>query len=276
LRRKLGRGVFAGLLFFVGTLVPALGFVNVYPMRFSFVADHFQYLASVGLFALFAAAIVRLPGPQVTIASGSEPKRFPITKSALAFSAVLVLVLGSLTLRQERIYQNPETLWRDMVRKNDQSWMATYNLGLIENRQGNAAKAIELFLRALALKPDDWMVHGTLGIEYIKRGDQKNAESHFRESIRIRPDNCVAMQNLALLLHLQGDNEQSLKYARETVRINPGWCDGHLTLGQTLVGLNRRLEALTEFHEAVRLDPNSETAKRILARFESGGPAKPD
>jgi cytochrome c-type biogenesis protein CcmH/NrfG len=276
LRQKIGRGVLTGLLFFIGTLVPALGFVNIYPMRFSFVADHFQYLASVGVLALVAAAIVRLPGLQVTIASGSEPKRFPITKSALAFVAALVLVLGSLTLQQGRIYQNTETIWRDTFRKNDQSWMAIYNLGLIENRQGNAAKATELFQRALAIKPDDWMIHGTLGLEAIKRGDQKSAESHFRKSIRIRPDNFVALQNLALLLYLQGDNEQSLKYAREAVRISPEWCDGHLTLGQTLMALNRQQEALTEVQEALRLDPSSEKAKRMLARFQSGALPKPD
>jgi len=55
LRSRLGKGPLVAVLLFVGTLTPALGFVDVYPMRFSFVADHFQYLASAGLIALGAA-----------------------------------------------------------------------------------------------------------------------------------------------------------------------------------------------------------------------------
>ena len=53
-RHRIGRGPLVAVLFFAGTLGPALGFVNVFPMRYSFVADHFQYLAGVGLMALAA------------------------------------------------------------------------------------------------------------------------------------------------------------------------------------------------------------------------------
>ncbi|MGK4301758.1 hypothetical protein, partial [Klebsiella pneumoniae] len=67
-RGKLGKGPLVAVLFFCGTLFPALGFFDVYPMRFSFVADHFQYLASAGLLALLAAGAAalcprRLAGP---------------------------------------------------------------------------------------------------------------------------------------------------------------------------------------------------------------------
>jgi hypothetical protein len=59
-RARLGRGPVVAVLFFAGTLAPALGFVNVFPMRYSFVADHFQYLASIGLIALAVAAGARV------------------------------------------------------------------------------------------------------------------------------------------------------------------------------------------------------------------------
>ncbi len=62
-RNRLGRGPLVAVLFFAGTLVPALGFFNVYPMRYSFVADHFQYLASVGLLALLAAGFMLATQP---------------------------------------------------------------------------------------------------------------------------------------------------------------------------------------------------------------------
>src|SRR6185312_8980830 len=61
MRDRLGRGALLAVLFYAGTLFPALGFINVYPFRYSFVADHFQYLASVGLTVLGAAGLARLP-----------------------------------------------------------------------------------------------------------------------------------------------------------------------------------------------------------------------
>ncbi len=60
LRERIGRGPLVAVLFFAGTLFPALGFANVYPMRYSFVADHFQYLASAGLIALAAAGLTKI------------------------------------------------------------------------------------------------------------------------------------------------------------------------------------------------------------------------
>jgi hypothetical protein len=93
-RRRIGKGPLVAVLFFAGTLGPALGFVNVYPMRFSFVADHFQYLASVGLITLCAVGLARMPR---------------------VMPATLVVLLGALTWQQAGIYRNLETLWRDTL-----------------------------------------------------------------------------------------------------------------------------------------------------------------
>ena len=109
-RRRIGKGPLVAVLFFAGTLGPALGFVNVYPMRFSFVADHFQYLAGVGLIVLCAAGLNRVPR---------------------VIPAILVVVLGVLTWQQAGIYRNLETLWRDTLAKNPDCWMAHNNLGLL-------------------------------------------------------------------------------------------------------------------------------------------------
>jgi hypothetical protein len=108
LRRRVGRGPLVAILFFGGTLVPALGFVNVYPMRFSFVADHFQYVASVGLIALAATGLSRIP---------------------LNASIALPLALAVLTWRQTAIYRDLETLWTDTLAKNPAAWLAHNNLG---------------------------------------------------------------------------------------------------------------------------------------------------
>src|SRR6202035_1043727 len=114
-RRRLGRGILVALLIFIGTLFPALGFFNVYAFRYSFVADHFQYLASIGLIALAGAGLNRLP-------------RF--------VGMITILVLLFLTWRQVGIYRDSDTLWRDTVMKSPTSWMAQNNFAALLLREG--------------------------------------------------------------------------------------------------------------------------------------------
>src|SRR5206468_3833069 len=104
-RRRLGRGPLAAVLFFAGTLAPALGFVDVYPMRYAFVADHFQYLASLGLIAL-AAALGTKACQQLS------PARQWLKPAA---GAAVLLILAGLTWQQELVYRDLETLWTDTL-----------------------------------------------------------------------------------------------------------------------------------------------------------------
>ena len=102
------------MLFFAGTLFPALGFFNIYPFRFSFVADHFQYHASIGPIVLAAAGIMKIPA--------DFPKK--------GVCGILLGALVALTWRQSGMYASNETLWRTTVAKNPGSWMAHDNLGV--------------------------------------------------------------------------------------------------------------------------------------------------
>ena len=114
------RGPLAGFLIFFGTLFPVLGFLNVYPFRFSYVADHFQYLASLGIIVPVTSVLVRATE---RISSGKTV--------TIACSSVLVLVLGVLTWRQSRMYRDIETLYRETLARNPASWMAHNNLGVL-------------------------------------------------------------------------------------------------------------------------------------------------
>ncbi|MEE2885902.1 MAG: glycosyltransferase family 39 protein, partial [Planctomycetota bacterium] len=101
--RVLGRGPLVAILIFGGALVPVMGFLDVYPFRFSWVADHFQYHANFSMFALLGAALTRI--------------RLPARASAVSFG-ILLLGLAFLTGRQGLVYRDQETLWRDTIAKN--------------------------------------------------------------------------------------------------------------------------------------------------------------
>src|SRR5215467_9889539 len=143
-RRYVGRGVEVAAAFFVLTLSPVLGFIMLYTFRYTFVADHYQYLASIGPIALAAAGTA-------TLAATWKGSRRLILGSAVC----VVGILAALTWHQTKIYDNLETLWRDTLAKNPGSWMAHTNLGGALARQGKLTEAIEQYDRALQLKPDE-------------------------------------------------------------------------------------------------------------------------
>ena len=105
LRRRVGRGPLTSLLLFLGVLVPAMGFFNVYAMRYSWVADHFAYQA----LAVFAACTV------CAAASWIAPLGIAPRRIAAALGLAVLAVLASRTHAQSRSYRNEETLWRDTL-----------------------------------------------------------------------------------------------------------------------------------------------------------------
>ncbi len=125
-RKRIGRGPLAAVLFFAVTLFPALGFVNVYSMRYSFVADHFQYLAGAGLIALAAAVKPAAGGWEFTV-SACRAER----PACVIGPQLLLLALAGLTWQQTHVYRDLETLWRDTLAKNPGCWLAHNNLGLV-------------------------------------------------------------------------------------------------------------------------------------------------
>ena len=110
------QGVRSDVTIFGGTLVPALGFVNVYPMRYTFVADHYQYLASLFLIVPAAALLTR---------AGRS-----LGDHAPAAALPLLAFLAALTWRHATVFVEPETLWHDVIAKNPTGSMAHINLGM--------------------------------------------------------------------------------------------------------------------------------------------------
>lgn len=208
-RKALGRGPTAAVLFFALALAPMLGFVSLYTFRYSFVADHYQYLACVGLIALFTGwacspAVTRWLGPKVRYASG----------------LFLLLVLGALTWRQAGIYQNLETLWSDTVAKNPQSWLAQVNLGACRVDEGRFDEAIQLFQKSLLLQPNE-IAHNNLGWELVRQGKFEEALGHFHAALDIHPQYALAHCNLAITLQTLGRTGEALAHYREALRTDP-------------------------------------------------------
>ena len=177
--RRRRRGPLAAVLIFGGTLFPVLGFVDVYPFRFSYVADHFCYLASLPLLAL--ASYGALAGLR---RRGAGP---------LALALTLGLVAGALSLRTQqraRAFADYETLLRDTLRQVPDSWIAHANLAqLLAARPDPAARAeaFERFLRAAALEPRDARNRLNAGVALLLRRRPAAALPHLEAAVSLQP-----------------------------------------------------------------------------------------
>lgn len=240
-RRRLGTAPLFVLLLFAGTLVPALGFFDVYPMRYSFVADHFAYLATLAPIALAAAA-------GTTAAARLGPA------TARSGAAVLLAGLALLTWRQAHVYENLDTLWHDTLAKNPTSWMAHNNLGVIALSRGDAETAGEHFSRALAARAGDPELHNNYGNALRSQGRIEEAIAQYEEALDLEPSYSVAMSNLAGALALQGRSEEGLAHLERALRLAPS-SEAHYNAAVLLLDLKRVDEAVPHLERAVALAP---------------------
>jgi tetratricopeptide (TPR) repeat protein len=250
-RQWLGRGPLAAVLFFVGTLFPALGFFAVYPMRYSYVADHFQYLASVGLIVLAMAAGYR---------SGLARSMW-----SNLLIAVAIVVLGVFTWRQAHNYQDLETLWRDTIRKNPQAWLAHNNLGTVVKRQGRLDEALNHYRRAGQLKPDAARIQVNIGdvLAGLRRDDE--AYGFYLKALELDPTYLKAYVNMGNLLYGQQRLDEALTYYRRAVELNPYFAEAHNNLGSALIKKGQLRPALVHYRRAVEINPKFASAHQNLA-----------
>ena len=293
--RARSRAPLAALLFFVIALGPALGFVNVYPFRFSFVADHFQYLASLGVIAFASGGLGWLA------ARLSPMKPWP----PLAAALLIVVPLGALTHAQSRDYADAETLYRATIARDPQSWMAHNNLAvlLLEANPGGALAHIDAALRAnpaypeahnnrglalqllerfeeaesahaeaLRLEPTFAEAHNNRGTALQKLNRRAEAEAAYRKALRLRPAGLQARVNLGNVLLARGAAEEASSHYRAALAIDPGLADVHYTLGAALERTGRLDEAAAQYRETLRLQPSAADAHaRLGAIAEEAG-----
>lgn len=224
-RRNWGRPILFALGYSILMLLPVLGFFNIYYMKYSFVADHYQYLSIIGVITLAVAALWQVAQQFVKIA-------MPL---AGMVSLLVVAILGWLTWQQSSLYQDSETIWRDTLEKNPSAWMAHNNLGIELEKQGKSAEAIEQYGQALKIKPDHAKACSNLGTVLLVQGNLVAAIPQFQRVIELlshemgahdstcQPDPTLvkAHNNLAIALLSKGRTQEALKHFREAIRLEP-------------------------------------------------------
>jgi tetratricopeptide (TPR) repeat protein len=295
--RGRSRAPLAAYLFFVGSLLPALGFVNLYGARYSWVWDHWQYLPDLGPIALASGGIFllwrRLP----------ESFRWLVP----AGTVLAILALASLTWDHCAMFHDNETLYLRTLERNPGSWMAHNNLGLAWSKlPGRADDAVAQYQEALRLKPDVAETHTNLGRLWaeepgrlddaigelreairinpsysdahfylgnalVQKGDLAGAVPEFEAALKFDPGLAEASNNLGMVLCRQGLVPEGLARIEAALRIQPDFVQAHFARGAALLQLGRRQEAASEFERVLVLRPGFAPAEQML-RVARGGP----
>jgi len=260
--RPRARGLFAGLFLYGGTLLPALGFFNVYPFVYSYVADHFQYHASLAFLALVAALWARWDERE-----GAHPRLWRRFTPKLVAVATL-LILSVQTYRQSRQYVDVETLYRTTIERNPDCVLAHNNLGMIYALRGDSAAAITHFKRALEANPNFAEAEDNLGGELAKLpGREREAVEHFEAALRIHPDFPMALLNLANQLALIPDRRaESERHFLRVLALEPKYAKAYNDFAIWLGSMTgRHSEALNRYEAALQLNPDYALARANYA-----------
>jgi protein O-mannosyl-transferase len=256
------RAPLAAWLFFCATLFPVLGFFNVYFFTYSFVADHFQYLASLGIISLAAA------GTAQGLAHLEKPARY--VGDALCVG--LLVVLAALSIQQSPMYADIATLYTTTIERNPECWLAHNNLGKLLADAGNTGDAIAHYQAASRIKPDYADAHNNLANALIRSGHLPEALDEFRIAIGLDRADAVYHGNMASALTQMGRYQEAIESCHEALRLQPNYFDAHHNLGTALLHVGRLPEAIDEIRAAVALRPDDPTARNTLgaALLQSG------
>lgn len=197
LRKRLGRGPLAGVLFFAGTILPASGLFNVYPFRFSYVADHFQYLASLGILATIAGLVAAWATRDET------PK---VLRNATIVAGALVLAtFSAITVSRIPAYFDAGTLWEGTVAQNPSAGGAWLNLGDWKFKEKDYDGAEQAYLKAIELDFDPDTAHLNLALVELKRENVESATRHLERALELDPEEPTAWLSYGNLAFSQGD-----------------------------------------------------------------------
>lgn len=288
-QRRRMRPVFFAALYFGVSLFPVMGFFNVYYYRYSFVADHFQYLASMGALALLGAGLVAM-GDWIR-----DRHRW----LAVAPGPLLLVAFGMLTWSQSQHFVSMGKLWRATLAANPGCWMAhnnfggllvkegqykpairhleeslrlhpgiqeaEYNLGLALFKTGHPAEAIPHYEEALRLKPHDPDILARIGDALSKLGRLRDAAARYEASLQIDPNQPLAQNNLGVALIQTGRAAEAIPHFEAALRLKPGYAEAQNNLGNALARMGRFDEAVRYLEAVAREEPDFAGAHFNLA-----------
>ncbi|HVT31748.1 MAG TPA: tetratricopeptide repeat protein [Rhodanobacteraceae bacterium] len=278
-----------GWLWFLGTLVPVIGLVQVGGQA---LADRYHYLPSIGLFIAIVfgvadvAAVKRIGAVALAAVAGIVLAAFATLTafqaalwkdSVTLFEHTLAVTTDNLVIEynlghvlgEEKKYAEASAHFAEALRIDPDFLDALINMGMTLASEGKPDEAIGYFERALKVAPRSSKAHTQIALARMQEGRPDDALAEFRRAVELGPDDADAHDNLGLMLARQGKADEAMREIGEALRIDPGSADAHNNMGLVLLASGRARESIVHFDEALRLKPDFAVARQNLARAQA-------
>jgi protein O-mannosyl-transferase len=274
-----------GWFWFLGTLVPVIGLIQVGDQS---LADRYMYLPSLGLLIMIVWGLCEL----------TRSLRQPQMALTITGSVATVLC-ACLTVNQLGYWTNSETLFQhalavtrgnyiahnnlaaaledrgdydaaishlqEAVRIKPYDAPAIFNLGLAFYSTGRYDDAIRHYQDALRLDPNNPDIYSNMGNAFFMKGQLDDAANQYQQAIHLNPDDAMGYYNLGKVYQTKNDPADAINEYREAIRLSPGYAQAHNNLGYLLQNTGHVSEAISEYEEAIRLNPDYTLARNNLA-----------
>jgi protein O-mannosyl-transferase len=230
-----------GWFWFVGTLIPVIGIVQVGKQAY---ADRYTYVPYIGLFIMLAWGL-----PQLL-------SKWPQRKIALGVSMVIVLTASGICAhRQTSYWNNNDTLFLHANEVTQNNYLAYNNLGNFYARFGRYTEAIKSYEQAVKIKPDYTLAHNNLGIAYGSLNRLPEAIDAFKQAIKSNPNFAAAYNNLGVAYDGLGRSTEAIDAYSQAIKINPNFAEAHKNLGYAYLTIGDKNSALAEYNILKSLNP---------------------
>jgi protein O-mannosyl-transferase len=283
-----------GWLWFLGTLVPVIGLVQVGGQA---MADRYHYLPSIGLFIalVFSAAdfVERKRLPRAAVATGAglllllmgvrtsvqvglwrdSVTLFTHTLSVTSDNLVMEYNLGHVLGRQGK-YDEAVKHFAEAIRINPNFYDAPFNMGVTLAAQGKFVEAINYYEQALRIQPNSGKAHMEKALALAKQGKLADAFPSFYQALELLPNDPDVRANLGLALLHQGKIEEAIGQLNEALRLNPNSAEAHNNMGLALLAQGKARQSIVHFSTALRLKPQMALAQENLKRAQAQSSAQ--
>jgi len=244
--------LFVGWFWYLGTLIPVIGLVQV---GMQAAADRYTYLPLIGIFMILSwglgQIILTLPGKRIV----------------LSICSLLLLSLWTFTSWHHVSYWNNSiSLFEHALSVTRENSVAHLNLGEALSKAGRNSEAMQHYREALRINPASSQAINNMGLELEHRGQHREAEEYYRRALRLDPFSESAHLNLGDQLAKAGTPErakEAIQHFFSALNINPYSYNAHYNLGIMFL-TTRREEAIAHFEAAVRLNPEFTMAHEQL------------
>ena len=239
-----------GWLWFLGTLVPVIGIVQVGAQA---MADRYTYMPLIGIFIIIAWGI---PGRMLEHSRG---KTLVITGCLAS-----LLLLSLLSWRQTGYWQNSQILYRHALAATTDNHVIHYNLGVVLSEQGRIDEAIDHYRQTLIIRPDYKKAHNNLGFALAEKGRFDAAIRHYTRALQIDPSTDVVYNNLGNAYLMRGQLDHALTHYRKALERNQRYATAHNNLGLALLRKGSIETAISHFEASLRTDPANRAPRGSL------------